>query len=295
MGNFSDMFSGIGGGLVGMAQNKADFERLQQLAGTPGLSDKDFEQVSYAGDLQPEMYGAPEAAAYQTYAEDPRTRDYQMQALSRLQQFGDQAANSAESLGRYNAVSDANAVAAQREAGIRNQMAMRGQGGTGMEFVLQQQAAQEAANRAQGGALNAAQQAALQRLMGTQAAMSGASNVRGMDSDVGFKNAGIINAFNMANTGQRNAVNMANTDMRNAASAHNLGTKQGLMAHNTGIRNQSLSRDDANRIANMDAQRQHFGMGRNITSGQADRAGQFAGGMGSFVDAVADMGTGGMG
>lgn len=294
-GNFGDMFTGIFGGITGLLRDKEDRERLERLPETPGFSEAPYEEVNYVGDYKPELYATPEAAQYQTISEDPRVRDYQLQALARMQKFGDQAADSAEALGRYNAVSDANALAAQQNAAIRNQMAMRGQGGAGMEFVLQQQAAQNAANRAQAGGLNAAQQAALQRLMGTQAAMAGASGIRGQDANVAAQNADIINRFNMANTQARNAAAMGNVDMQNAAGLRNVSTRQGLAATNTGIRNQSLDRQDRNRLANMNAQRQKYGMNRQINQSTAGYAGQFAGGMGSSVDAVADTLSGGMG
>lgn len=295
MGNFADMFTGIAGGLVGMDQDRQAGEAINRLPDTPGFSQKGYGEVSYLGDFNPALYGTPEAAQYQTVAEDPRVRDYQMQALARMQNFADQAAGSQEALGRYNAVSDANAVAAQQNAGIRNQMAMRGQGGAGMEFVLQQQAAQNAANRAQAAGLGSAQQAALQRLMGTQAAMQGAGALRGQDFNAAATNADIINRFNMANTQMRNGVNMANTDMRNQTGMRNLNTRQGLAGVNTGIRNSSLDRGDRNALTNMNSTRQKYGMQRDVSNSYTQNAGKFAGGMGSFVDATADMMSGGIG
>lgn len=259
-GLFESVFGALGQipQLQDIKQQDEDWAKLRQ---TPGFSDADYKQQDYLGDFNPEMYARPEDAQYQTISEDPRTREMQMQALGRMQQYADQAANSQESLGRYNAISDGNALAAQREAGIRNQMAMRGQGGTGMEFVLQQQAGQAGANRAQSAALNAAQQAALQRLQGTQASMAGASSVRGQDANVAAMNADIINKFNMHNTQQRNAVNQANTDMTNAGNMRNLNTRQGIAGANTGIANQSLDRSDRNAVGNMQAERQ-FQQGR---------------------------------
>jgi hypothetical protein len=294
-GNFADMFGGIIGGISGMANDSADRERLAKLPDVAGFSDQPYDRVNYAGDFKPQQYGAPEAAAYQTITEDPRTRDYQMQALSRMQQLADQSAGSQEALGRYNAVSDANSVAAQQNAGIRNQMAMRGQGGSGMEFVLQQQAAQNAANRAQAAGLNAAQQAALQRLQGTQGVMAGASNVRGMDANVAGQNADIINRFNMYNTGMRNQTNNANVDMGNAAGMRNLNTQQGLMGTNAGINNQSLDRNDRNKLTNLNTTRQKFGQQREITGSLVNNVTNFGRGIGSAADATADMMSGGMG
>lgn len=272
-----------------------DQEDLEFLTDDPRFNSREYEKIAYGGDVSPEMYGTPEAAAYQTISEDPRTRDFQMQALARMQGLADQSAGSAEALGRYQATSDANALAAQREAGIRNQMAMRGQGGSGMEFVLQQQAGQDAANRAQSAGLQAAQQAALQRLMGTQGVMQGASGVRGQDADIASRNAAIINAFNMANTGARNQANMANTDMRNQAMNRNADVKQGLMGQNAAIGNQSLNRSDVNRLAEMQARRQKFGMKSATRHGQAQNIGSGVGAGVGLVGDFAQMMGGGMG
>lgn len=252
------------------AQAAADLERRDnKLKYDP----RNYDTVQYAGDVTPEMYGTPEAAQYQTVAEDPRTRDYQMQALARMQGLADQAAGSQEALGRYNAVSDGNALAAQREAGIRNQMAMRGQGGSAMDFVLQAQAGQQGANRAQAAGLQAAQQAALQRLQGTQGVLAGASNVRGMDASVAGQNADIINKFNMYNTGNRNAANMGNVDMKNAAQLRNTNAKQGIMQGKATASNQSLDRNDRNIGNQHDADMGKFAMQNQLGQNYARAVG----------------------
>ena len=293
-GLFESIFGAIGEipQLADIKQQDADWAALDQ---TPGFSGADYKQQDYLGDFNPEMYGTPEAAQYQTISEDPRTRDYQMQALARMQGLADQSAGSAEALGRYNAVSDGNALAAQREAGVRNQMAMRGQGGSAMEAVLAAQGGQMGANRAQAAGLQAAQQAALQRLQGTQGVMAGASNIRGMDADVAGRNADIINKFNMYNTGNRNATNTANTDMRNAGNMRNLNTQQGIAGTNTGIANQSLDRKDRNAVGNMQAQRQ-FQMGRqDIGKDRREHVGEMFDKWGRAADKGMEAASGGMG
>lgn len=293
-GMFEAIFGALGEipQLQDIKQQDADWAALDK---TPGFSGADYKQQDYLGDFNPEAYTSPEAAQYQTVAEDPRTRDYQMQALARMQGLADQAAGSQEALGRYNAVSDGNALAAQREAGIRNQMAMRGQGGSAMDFVLQAQAGQQGANRAQSAGLQAAQQAALQRLQGTQGVMAGASNVRGMDASVAGQNADIINKFNMYNTGNRNAVSMANTDMQNAGNMRNLNTRQGLAGSNTGIANKSMDRKDRNAVGNMQANRQ-FEMGRqDIGKDRRQHVGEMFDKWGRAADKGMEAASGGMG
>ena len=278
--------------MIANKENKGIWDDLER---DPGLVTNPYQKVDYLGDFNPQQYATPEAAQYQTISEDPRVRDYQMQALARMQKFGDQAADSAESLGRYQAVSDANAVAAQNNAAIRNQMAMRGQGGAGLEFVLGQQAGQNAANRAQGGALQAAQQAALQRLMGTQAAMQGASGIRGQDANVAAQNAAIINAFNMANTQARNQTNQANVDMKNSAGLRNTNTRQGIAGTNTNIANQSQDQQNVNRMNTLQAQRDWARGRMGLNNEHTQYMQQAFTGVGAAGDTAANMMAGGMG
>ena len=294
MGFFESLFGSVGETIAGVRtdNNARDYDKLDS---TAGFDQKDYETTDYLGDFNPEMYATPEAAQYQTVSEDPRTRDYQMQALARMQGLADQAAGSQEALGRYNAVSDGNALAAQREAGVRNQMAMRGQSGSAMEAVLAAQGGQMGANRAQAAGLQAAQQAALQRLQGTQGVMAGASNIRGMDADVAGRNADIINKFNMYNTGNRNAVNMGNVDMTNAGNMRNINTRQGIAGQNTGINNRSLDRNDQNKLTDLqttrDKKKTVYGYNQKAGENYSEslkRSGQAA-------DSLVSMGAGGMG
>ena len=289
--NFGNLVGGIAeGGAYGQ-----DLSDLEKLADTAHFSTQNYAKEGYAGDFIPEKYRTPEAAQYETISEDPRTRDYQMQALAKMQGYADNAANSAESMGRYNAISEANALAAQREAGVRNQMAMRGQGGSGMDAVLQAQAGQMAANRAQAGGLDVAQQAALQRLQGTQGVMAGAANVRGMDANVAGRNADIINQFNMANTGQRNAVAQGNVNNANQAGMRNVNTKQGIMGGNTGIANQDLNRSDRNRAADYEAKKEKTRLISQARHGNAGAAGQTAGGAAGLAGDAMTMAASGFG
>jgi hypothetical protein len=217
-----------------------------------------------------------------------------MQALARMQGLADQAAGSQEALGRYNAVSDGNALAAQREAGIRNQMAMRGQGGSAMDFVLQAQGGQMGANRAQAAGLNAAAQAALQRLQGTQGVMAGASNVRGMDADVAGRNADIINKFNMYNTGNRNAANMGNVDMKNLAQVRNVNAKQGIMQGKATAGNQSLDRSDRNKGNQLNADLNKMGLMNGLSANYSRAVGNAVKSGGDLGDDLLGAASAGM-
>lgn len=242
----------------------------------PEFDKRDFSQIEYAGDFRPEAFATPEAASYQTINVDPRTREIAMQALQRMQGFVDQNATSQHALDRQSALDDAAQMARAREGAIAAQAARRGQGGSSLEYVMRNQAAQQGAQQAQGGMLNAAAQAALQRLMGNQAQMQGAMGLRGQDADIEGRNAAIINAFNMYNTQARNAANQANVEARNAAGLRNVDTRQGLAGQNTGIRNAGLLRNDQNVMNRFGAASTRLGHLGNALGGAAAGAAQGA-------------------
>lgn len=251
--------------------------RDQMIANAEGINLPKFtgqyDTVQYAGDFDPTAYQTPEAAMYQQIQDSPEARQQMVQALQRMQGFADQSAGSQESLGRFQALDEANQLSKSREGAIAAQMQRRGQGGSMADAMLRQQAAQAAANQAQSGTLNAAAQAALQRFQGTQGVMQGASALRGQDNSLAAQNAAIINQFNMANTNARNATNAANTDMRNQAGLRNLNTVQGLNQTNTGIRNSGINRNDSNAMNAFNAGSQRVGQINQAIGGQAQAFG----------------------
>lgn len=244
-------------GTAGAEQNqKMAIQNAQKLK-LPEYDKSNFNQQTYAGDFNPNLYGSPEEAKYQTISEDPRVRSMQLQALQNMQGYADQSANSQQALDRQSALNNAQILAKQQMGAIQNQAARRGQLGSGLDYVLQNQAAQQGANSAQQGYLNSAAQAALQRLQGTQGVMQGASQIRGQDFNAENTNSGIINAFNMANSNMRNATNQANTNMMNQAGTRNLDARQANHNSNVGIYNNGILRNDnnANSLFGASAQR----------------------------------------
>lgn len=262
------------GGFEGSNERKA---AVNQILGVDPLQldETDYTAPGYAGDFRPELYGTPEAAKYETINVDPRTREMALQALQRLQGYSDQAADSSEVLGRTRAINEANQLAGQREGAIAAAAARRGQGGSGLEYVLRNQAAQAGAARAQSGGLESAQQAALQRLQGTQSALQGANAIRVQDVDLAGRNAAIINAFNMANSNARNAANFANVDARNAAAMRNLGTQQTNLNTQGAVQNANIDRRNANQRSLYDARMGQATAAGNALMGKAN-AGQAA-------------------
>jgi hypothetical protein len=195
---------------------------------SPEFSSKQLSPESFS----PEMYANPEEAQYKLAEVDPRIRDYQMQALQRMRDLSDGHASAQQNLANYEAMNRAGQMAKARDAALMQNAQSRGVAGSGLEFAMRQQAGQEAANRAQSGTMQAAMNAALERLKGNESYQRGMADFRGQEMDQSARNADIINRFNQYNTGQRNAIRQANVGMRNAAQQTNIGNRNTAQQYN---------------------------------------------------------------
>ncbi len=241
------------------------------------LPDGDYSFLDYAGDYNPDAYGKPKAAAYETVSEDPRVRDMEMAALQRLIEQGDAVGQAKAEAARYGALDEANQLARGREGAIRQRMAQAGQGGSGMDAILQAQSAQSAANRARAGTLDATHMAALEKLANEQAILGSAGKVRGEDMSLAAKNADIINRFNLFNTQAENEIARANVDNQNQAQLRNVNTRQDISGRNTGIRNSNLDRKTSNARAVYDSRAGKSTAIANAMGGQANQSMQQGG------------------
>lgn len=244
-----------------------DISALQRDLDLTGIDP--YQQLDYAGDFNPAAYDTPEAAQYKTIEEDPATRAIQMQALQQLVAQGNGAMDAQNAAGRFHALDSASQMANQREGAIRQQMERKGQGGTGANALMQAQAAQMGANRAQQGTLDAYSQAALQKLAAMQGAVGAAGQVRGQDLTTQRYNTDTINDFNQFNTAARNRINQMNTGMQNDASLRNLNTKQDISGRNTGIANQQIDRTRQDRTAMNSARNARLQSQANVRQGQS--------------------------
>ena len=254
-------------------ETEAEWDKLPKNA---GYDQRDYENVDYMGDFNPEKYQSPDEAQYSLAQDSAEGRAAQLAALEDMRNLTDQSAGSTSALGRQKAEMDARQLAQSREGAIRQDAMRRGQVGGAADMIARQQAAQSAANQNLSGGLQSAQMAALQQLAGTQAGSQMAGQMRGQDQAMAFNNADTINKFNMYNTGMQNETNRANTDVQNAGNLRNLATLQGLAGQNAGINNKSLDRNDQNKAANMAAEREKMRQ-RNAIRDQ--RYGQVASGM----------------
>lgn len=243
-----------------------------QNLGAPQLPQGDYRGVDYAGDYSPYGYNTPEQADATTISTDPATRNIQMQALQQLISQGNGAADATQAAAQFKALDAANQMANAREGAIRSDMESRGQGGSVLNAMMRAQAAQDGANRAQGGTLDAQSQAALQKLAALGQAGNMAGAVRGQDFQNAAANADILNRFNMFNVAANNAVNQANVGLQNEAQLRNLGVRQGLNTQNTGITNSNLDRRTQNALTMYGAQAAKAGATAGQLTGMANNA-----------------------
>lgn len=233
-------------GFGGFRANTARQEATRGLMGVPlpEYSDGQYVAPEYAGDFNPEAFAMPEEAKYSLAQDSAEGRAAQLEALSRMAEQSDQSVGSQQALDRLQAQKDAAQFSNAREGLIRQDAMRRGQIGGAADMIMRAQAAQMAADRNQEGGLQSAQQAALQRLAGTQAQAGLAGQLRGQDQALAFRNADIINQFNMANTNARNATRAQNTATHNAAGLRNLDARQGILGGRADTANQNLNRSD---------------------------------------------------
>jgi hypothetical protein len=269
--------SSVAGGIANansMQDAKDDREKaLSILQGLPPLvlPDQDYSYLNYSGDYSPYSLGTPQAAQYQTISEDPATRAIQMQALQKLAGQANGAYDAQNQAEQFQALNAAAQQANARQGAIRQAMERRGQGGTGLNAVMQAQAAQDAANRAQSGTLDAVSKAALLKLQAQGQALQGAGAVRGQDFNTLRFNTDTINDFNRLNTGLANQWHAQDIANQNTAQLRNVNTRQDIAGRNTGIANSNIDRRTSNAITANNARTANATAQANALNGQASQ------------------------
>lgn len=175
-------------------------------------------------DWTPELYNN-ESAQYQLNSDDPMARSAQLSALSKMAGLSETGLSDADQAQFTKAASQAGQIAKSGNAAALQNAQSRGVAGSGLEFLMREQANQDAAQRSQDAGLETAANAARQRAAYNQAFLQGTSQMRDQDASTNRANTGIINQFNQANTQARNQTNQANTGLRNDAFQYNQGLK----------------------------------------------------------------------
>lgn len=157
----------------------------------------------------------PEQYQYETVAEDPTLQLRQRALLEQMQKLGETGLSDADKASYQANTNNANKEAGQRSAALMNEMRARGQGGSGLEFALREQAGQEALTRAAASGNQQAGDSARQRALYQQAYGDALGQQRQQDYTTQANNTNVINEFNKLNTSQRNDANLANMQRKN--------------------------------------------------------------------------------
>lgn len=251
--------SGIVAGQTARARNALGHEAKDLIGNVdlPEFAPGGYGKYELAGTYDPEMANAS------TINEDPRLRETEMDALNRLANGLDESSQTGAMARKFGALNDANQLAHSREGAIQMQAERTGQGGNGMNALMQAQGAQMGANRAAAGTLDAVHQQALEKLANEQAMQSAAGNIRGQDFTAKNANANIINQFGMFNT-----------QAANEAKKANLAARQTIGNANVDAGNKTLDRNDRNAQMGFGNKMQKTGAQANALQGMSTAAGQ---------------------
>lgn len=214
--------SGVGnvfGGLLDSSDEDAleQLRRNQEIYGNIPLPEfQNYNPATYT----------PEMAQATMIQEDPGLRSQQASHLMRMAGLAEQGLSDVDQAGFERARSMAGQISRAGNAAALQNATARGVGGSGLEFAMREQAAQDGAQRAQEAGLQQAAESARQRAMYQQAYGNALGNVRSQDFTANRANADILNNFNQYNTGATNQARQWNVGNRNSAQQYNNGLQQ---------------------------------------------------------------------
>lgn len=239
--------AGTAAGQAGVAKKTADeqkkiFDEIsKKYADIPTAVYSDQRLESF----NPEKYGLPADISFETLKRDPATRQKLMNAIEDYRKMADQNISSQGDLDRAASTMDAEQGAAARSAGIRTMMQSSGRGGSGLEYGLQDQENQAAANRRYMGGLQAANNAQTERLNALKGYSSALAQDENTDLGLQEKNATTINTFNKINRERKDNINKWNTDLTNDAQLRNNALQQWNMLRGDANANSIFSQNMA--------------------------------------------------
>lgn len=283
------------GGLMGQdaarkEQQAADAARQQALAQYANISLPDMEQMKLnlqqyqnAGQLDPYLQQAVQQGdtSLAGISGDPRLRNEQMAALSQIAnvaQGNPQAGDLAGfELARQGAAGEMQAKNAQ----VLQDMAQRGQAGSGAELLAKLKSDQSGAQMLQQAQLQQAQAMQQARMQALQQQASMAGNIRNQDYGEASNLASARDAIARFNAANAQNVQGSNVNAQNVAQAGNLQNRQNVANMNTQtMNNQQISNKQLpqqgfnNQMQLAGAKAGQYG---NMASTNDTRAGQQAG------------------
>lgn len=255
------------------AADRARAAALAQFAGieVPGISEQELALIApeFIGEYQPMLEESIEAgpSRMEEIELDPRLREAQMQALSRMAELGEGGLTPGDVAAMRSMQREVARQEEARQGAIMQEMARRGMGGSGLELAARVASSQAAAER---GAERAdvmtqmAQQRALQAI--GQAGQLG-GQIRGQEFGEQADIAAAADAIARFNAQNQQAMMARNIEAQRQAQLRNISERQRLSEQEAAIRNYQQE-------ANKRLIEQQFQQQMQLASG---RAGQYAG------------------
>jgi hypothetical protein len=242
----------IVGGIIGNAVSSGDRQQAldlqkQALANIMGVSTPDIEkmqlalqQYQLAGQVNPEMEQIikQDPSLLANIQVDPRLRQAQMGALSKLQSMGVSGLRPEDQAALAKVMNNVNQQEQANEQSILQNMQQRGIGGSGAELAAKLNSAQASANRASEQGLDIAGQASQRALQAIMQAGSLGGQMEGQQFGEEAQKASAQDIINRYNA--QNAQQVANTNInaKNLAQAQNLQNQQAILNANAQLANQ---------------------------------------------------------
>jgi hypothetical protein len=296
------------GGLLAAADQEKDQKKadaLRQRAAeeiakipTPELKFQAYEELKSAGYFTPELEKEIKIAdsEYEKISTDPRLKEAQMGALASLQELA--KSGGLDAMDRANLEQARRRAAldsANQQAAVQESMARRGMGGSGLEMVQRQMAAQSAANQANAADLQIQGEARRRALEAIQQSGQLAGNVREQDFGEQAKIAAAKDELNRFRA--QNAINMQmrNIGSMNEAQLQNLKEKQRILDANVASRNAGMDLQRSIAQKNYENQLNKAAAQGGVyreQAGAADRSAQQTGQMwGGLMQGIGQLGT----
>jgi hypothetical protein len=199
-----------------------------------------LEMLKNMGQLTPEMEQEilQEASGMNHISTDPQLREAQMQALTNMERRGKEGLTLEDRAAAEQINRGVNQNARANQEAVLQNMAARGQLGSGGELAARMQASQSAADTGGQQGMELARLAAAQKLQATMNAGQMGGDIRQQDFSEQSAKAQAQDMINQFNTSAKQRVQSANVGQKNRAQEYNLDYAKDLEANRVNTTNQ---------------------------------------------------------
>jgi len=239
----------------------------------------DLPEYEYIQAPEAILEGLPPELQAQIIKEDPTLRSTEMAALQNMQELADKGMSAQDAYNYMQSQQRTGQESRGQQEAIINEMLRKGMGGSGIEYALRTQAAQNAVDRfSQEQAAQAAKNAEMRALANLQQGEM-AGNLRGQDYTVNSTNANILNQFAQDNARNRQDTMQRNIDRQNLYNQGETAERRNVQSGNVNLAKQ-IAQSKANTKTGQAAY--DLAQGEN-KAGLYNDIGEAAGKLGGYV------------